>query len=129
VTVLNPVLREIDDVNQALQRLGFGEEKIGVSGLDKLKRLGQLLQVTQYIPNFVTLIPFMEVSQNQEYLLQRVKGTSICGPLPPKLILYLTYSELSNGGCISEFRWNSGSSYNRKPWDESLPTDAQVYKN
>jgi Cytochrome B561, N terminal len=84
VTVLNPVLREIDDVNQALQRLGFGEEKIGVSGLDKLKRLGQLLQVTQYIPNFVTLIPFMEVSQNQEYLLQRVKGTSICGPLPPK---------------------------------------------
>lgn len=69
------MLREIDDVNQSLQRLGFGEEKVGVSGLDKLKRVGQLLQVTQYIPNFATLLPFMEVSQNQEYLVQRIKGT------------------------------------------------------
>lgn len=77
VTVLNPVLREIDDVNQALQRLGFGEEKIGVTGLDKLER--QLMQVTQAIPNFATLIPFMEVAQNQEYLLQRVKG-NVCSP-------------------------------------------------
>jgi len=76
VTVLNPVLREIEDVNQALQRLGFGEEKIGTSTLDKLKRLGQMVQVSQYIPNFATLLPFLEVAQNQEYLVQRIKGNN-----------------------------------------------------
>jgi uncharacterized membrane protein YecN with MAPEG domain len=74
VTVLNPVIREIDDVNQALQRLSYGEEKVGVISLEKLKRLGQLVQVTQYIPNFAMLVPFMEVTQNQEYLVQRIKG-------------------------------------------------------
>lgn len=27
---------------------------------------------------------------------------------------------------MSEFRWNSGGSFNGKPWDENLPTDAMV---
>lgn len=34
--------------------------------------------------------------------------------------------ELAKGGCMSEFRWNSGGSFNGKPWDENLPTDAMV---
>jgi uncharacterized protein YoxC len=74
MTVLNPVLKEIEDVNQALQRLGIHDQKIGSSSLDKLKQISQMVQVAQYIPNFATLMPFLEVTQNQEYLLQRVKG-------------------------------------------------------
>lgn len=35
-------------------------------------------------------------------------------------------SELAKGGCMSEFRWNSGGNFNGKPWDENLPTDAMV---
>jgi len=35
-------------------------------------------------------------------------------------------AELAQGGCISDFRWNSGSSFNGKAWDETLPSDAQV---
>ena len=30
---------------------------------------------------------------------------------------------------MSEFRWNGGGSFNGRPWDENLPTDAMVTNN
>ncbi|XP_059486156.1 transmembrane protein 209 [Neocloeon triangulifer] len=106
MTVLNPVIKEIDDVNQALQRLG-NEERVGSSSLDKIKPVSNSLQVQQYIPNFPTLLTFLEVTQNQQYLVQRIR-------------------ELASGGCMSDFRWNSGGNFNGKPWDDTLPTDTQI---
>lgn len=52
-------------------------------------------------------MPFLEITTNQEYLEKRIR-------------------ELARGGCMSEFKWNGGSNYKGKDWDESLPTDCAV---
>lgn len=63
--------------------------------------------VAQFIPTLSALIPFLELTPNQEYLVKRIK-------------------ELSKGGCMSEFKWNGGGSFNGKDWDHNLPTDSSV---
>jgi hypothetical protein len=55
------------------------------------------------------LVPFLELSSNQEYLVKRIK-------------------ELAKSSCITDYRWNSGSSFNGIAWDEHLPTDSAVIK-
>lgn len=37
--------------------------------------------------------------------------------------------ELANGGCISAFKWNGGSEFKGKRWDDTLPTDSAVCFN
>ncbi|CAB3360426.1 Hypothetical predicted protein [Cloeon dipterum] len=106
-TVLLPVLREVEATNKALTTLGAGEERVGHAPLDKLKRVSQTQQVAAYVPNLATLLPFLEISPHQPYLLHRLK-------------------ELAHGGCMSDFRWNAGSTFNGKPWDDTLPTDTQI---
>lgn len=44
---------------------------------------------------------------HQDYLVQRLK-------------------ELSKGGAISAYKWNSGSSFKGLPWREEYPTDTFV---
>lgn len=75
--------------------------------MDRLRKTAQMIPVIQYIPTFSALIPFLELTPNQEYLVKRIR-------------------ELSKGGCMSEFKWNGGSSFNGKEWDNSLPTDSAV---
>lgn len=63
--------------------------------------------VAHHMPSLSTVIQFLEVSPNQEYLVKRIR-------------------ELAKGGCMSEFKWNGGSSHNGKEWDYSLLTDSAV---
>lgn len=69
-----------------------------------------MVPISHFIPSLATLIPFLEITTNQEYLEKRTR-------------------ELAKGGCMSEFKWNSGSSYKGKDWDDSLPTDCAVSTN
>lgn len=52
------------------------------------------------------VIPFLEMSTNQEYLVQRIR-------------------ELAKGSGINDYRWNSTNSYDSN-WDEHVTTDAAV---
>ena len=61
----------------------------------------------QHLPSLSTVIPYLGVFTNQEYLATRLK-------------------ELSTGGCLRLFRWDSGGNYKGKPWNSDLPTDTEV---
>lgn len=106
-TILERLVREIDAMDQGFQRLGLADIKIGAVGLERLKKTVQMAQVAQNMPTLPSLVRFLEFSSNQEYLVARLK-------------------ELAKGGCMSEFRWNSGGKFHGKDWDEHLPTDAAL---
>ncbi|KAM6306968.1 LOW QUALITY PROTEIN: transmembrane protein 209-like [Podargus strigoides] len=49
----------------------------------------------------------MDLTPNQEYLFERIR-------------------ELSQGGCMSSFRWNRGGDFKGHKWDTDLPTDSSI---
>lgn len=100
------VAAEIDNVCTSLVRHGLSDSQPGSVGLDKLRKLAQSFSAS-VIPTLPALVPFLELSGNQDYLVNRIKV-------------------LAKGGSMSEFKWNSGGSHNGKEWDTSLPTDTAV---
>lgn len=105
-TVVERVALEIDNVCSSLIRHGLSDSQPGIVGLDKLRKLAQSFSAS-IIPTLPPLVPFLELSSNQDYLVKRIKV-------------------LAKGGSMSEFKWNSGGSHNGKEWDSSLPTDTAV---
>ncbi|XP_069681862.1 transmembrane protein 209 isoform X2 [Periplaneta americana] len=106
-TILDRLVKEIEAVDEALQRHGLADVRVGSVGLERLKKTAQILQVAQNIPTLMSLVPFLDLTSNQEYLVTRIK-------------------ELAKGGCMSEYRWNGGGSMHNKDWEEHLPTDAAI---
>ncbi|CAL7942813.1 unnamed protein product [Xylocopa violacea] len=106
-TVVERVATEIDNVTLALVRHGLSDSQPGCVGLDRLRKLAQASFLVTAIPTLPTLVPFLELSNNQEYLIKRIKI-------------------LASGGSMSEFKWNSGGPHNGKEWDSSLPTDSAI---
>ncbi|VEN39396.1 unnamed protein product [Callosobruchus maculatus] len=106
-TILERLVGEFEMINESLEKHGLSDIKVGRVGLERLRKTAQMVPVSQYIPSLGTLLPFLEVTTNQEYLVKRIR-------------------ELAKAGCMSEFKWNGGGSYNGKPWDESLPTDCKI---
>lgn len=104
-TVVDRVAKEIANIDNAFKAKGFGDIQIGHVGLDRLKKTTENHLVTNNIPTLPLLIPFLELTPNQEYLVNRIK-------------------ELAKGSCLAEFR--HGSTDASVPWDEHLPTDAAV---
>jgi len=102
-TILSRIVSEIDSVNEALRRQGMPDVQIGEIGLAVLRQRAKGPQ----IPSLYALLQYLEVSSNQEYLVQRLK-------------------ELEKGGCMSEFRWHAGGTFKGKPWSDSLPTDSAI---
>lgn len=108
LTVLQRIEEEITIADQAFKSRGFADIQIGSIGLERLKKTAENQQlVSLYIPRLPLMIPFLEMSTNQEYLVQRIK-------------------DLAKGSCIADYRWNSGSSYKGLSWDEHLPTDSAI---
>lgn len=103
------VATEIDNVCLALARHGLSDSQPGCVGLDRLRKLGQAAFLITAVPTLPTLVPFLELSNNQQYLVKRIKT-------------------LSKGGSMSEFKWNGGGGHNGKEWDSSLPTDSAVIR-
>ncbi|XP_065200923.1 transmembrane protein 209 isoform X2 [Planococcus citri] len=105
-TILTRIIKEIEEVNQALTCQGITNVSIGSTGLERLKKTAAMSQVYQNIPSLSSLISFLDISLNQEYVVQRISALST--------------------GSMSNYCWNAGGSYEGKPWNESLPTDAAL---
>lgn len=90
---------------------GFSDIQIGKVGLDRLKKTAEIQTlVSYYVPMLPMIIPFLDISSNQEYLVQRMR-------------------DLAKGCVLAEYRWNAGGSYNGINWDEHLPVDSAVSLN
>ncbi len=64
-------------------------------------------QILQHVPSVHQLLPFLELTPYQDYLVDRVR-------------------QLSTGGAMSAYKWNAGGSYNKAEWNDKLPTDAEL---
>lgn len=101
-TVLVPIVKEIDNLNAALHRLGHGDLQIGETSVTALKQVAILK--SQHVPSLNMLLAYLDVSPNQEYIVQR-------------------YRDLARGGYICEFRWDQGGEYKGHKWQKDLPSD------
>ena len=63
---------------------------IGEAGLERVRKISSLPSATK--TRLWSLIPFLELSVQQDYIVSRIK-------------------ELSEGGAMSEFKWNGGGRY------------------
>ncbi|XP_071454659.1 transmembrane protein 209 isoform X4 [Hetaerina americana] len=124
-TVVERVVQEIDSINEALgwnnsiggvagsKEGGTEEQGIGNVGLDRLRSAALVPHVITAAPNLSLLIPFLEVTPNQKYLVARIR-------------------KLAEGGCMSSFNWSGenageGVSGGRQASDVSqCPTDAFI---
>lgn len=106
-TILHRLEAEITKTNKAFECRGFVDLKIGSVGLDRLKKTAENQQLVSMSPILPMIVPFLEMSTNQEYLVRRI-------------------NDLAKGCVLSEYRWNSGGNYNSLNWDEHLPTDSAV---
>lgn len=106
-TVVDRVAQEIKSIDNAFKSKGFGDMQIGHVGLDRLKKTRENQLVARNIPTLPLLIPFLELTPNQDYLVNRIK-------------------ELSKGSCLADFKHAITQSVPTVPWDEHLPTDAAV---
>lgn len=105
-TILCRLINEFRSIDKSLHGQGLTDVSIGSVGLDRLRKTAQG-PILQNTPNLPTIVPFLELHPNQEYLVKRIR-------------------ELAKGGCMSEYKWNGGSTYNGKDWDISLPSDAAI---
>lgn len=106
-TILKPLVAEIETINSSLPKNGVSDCKIGESPLDRLRKVGNLPQIAAYLPTFNSILPFLEVCQDQGYLVTRLQ-------------------ELSRTGALSLYRWNYGGRCRGQQWTDKLPTDSEL---
>ncbi|XP_054278113.1 transmembrane protein 209-like isoform X2 [Macrosteles quadrilineatus] len=106
-TILGRLVSEMKQVDAALHAQGLVDVTVGMVGLERLKKTAQIPQVVLNVPSLARLVPFLEISQNQEYVVSRIK-------------------ELARGGCMSEYHWSSGGMWEGKEWTPALPTDSAL---
>lgn len=81
--------------------------KIGSVGLERLKKLSSTNQhLVQNIPMLPKLLPFLELTTNQEYIVQRIR-------------------ELAKGSCMKNYKFNLGSLGQPEQADH-IPSDAGI---
>ena len=104
--ILRGLVREIDQVNKLLQHHGFSEVQVGESSLNSLKQVH--LSKRNELVKLAWLLPFLEVTSHQEYLVDRIRT-------------------LAAGGYMSDFKWNKGGvPKDRKEWNDDLITDSEL---
>ncbi|KAL1110550.1 hypothetical protein AAG570_008078 [Ranatra chinensis] len=106
-TILQRIVEEIAVINTGLRKQGLAGLAVGSVGLETLTNTAHNIIVAHNIPSLPFLIPFLQLSSNQQYIVQRIK-------------------ELAIGSSMSEYRWKSGGKFNDKEWDSHLPTDAEL---
>ncbi|NWI93478.1 TM209 protein, partial [Pitta sordida] len=104
-TILVPLVEEMESVSTQLRRMGCPELQIGEASISSLKQAA--LVKAPLIPTLNALVQYLDLSPNQEYLVERIR-------------------ELSQGGCMSSFRWNAGGDFKGRKWDTDLPTDSAI---
>jgi len=110
-TILRPLVSEVENINTNLPKQGVSDAKIGDSPVDRLRKVSSLPQVAANLPTLPALIPFLEVSPDQEYIINRIK-------------------ELSSTGALSLYRWDAGGRRSTLQqagaWTEKLPSDSEL---
>lgn len=104
-TILVPLVQEIESVSMQMRRMGCPELQIGEASITSLKQAA--LVKAPLIPTLNKIVQYLDLTPNQEYLCERIK-------------------ELSQGGCMSSFRWNRGGDFKGRKWDTDLPTDSAI---
>ncbi|GFR11367.1 transmembrane protein 209 [Trichonephila clavata] len=104
-TILVKLVREIDEINMALSEIGLPEFQIGNVSLFALHQIAATK--SQHLPTLLSVLPYVDMHSNQEYLVRRLK-------------------DLAHGGCMGDFKWNSGGNYEDKQWCDDLPTDSAL---
>ncbi|RXM99871.1 Transmembrane protein 209 [Acipenser ruthenus] len=104
-TILVPLVKEIDSVNTLLRRMGCPELQTGEASISSLKQAA--LVKASLIPTLNAIVQYLDITSNQEYLVERIK-------------------DLAHGGCMSSFRWNGGGNLKARKWDTDLPTDSAI---
>uniref|UniRef100_A0A667GEQ3 Transmembrane protein 209 n=1 Tax=Lynx canadensis TaxID=61383 RepID=A0A667GEQ3_LYNCA len=105
ILLLVPLVQEIESVSTQMRRMGCPELQIGEASITSLKQAA--LVKAPLIPTLNTIVQYLDLTPNQEYLFERIK-------------------ELSQGGCMSSFRWNRGGDFKGRKWDTDLPTDSAI---
>ncbi|CRK97922.1 CLUMA_CG011297, isoform A [Clunio marinus] len=106
-TVLEPLLLAIDETDKAFTQRGFTDMKIGNVGLERLKKMASTNQhLVQHIPMLPKIIPFLELTTNQEFLVQRIR-------------------ELTKGSCMKNYKFNTVS-FNQSEQADHIPSDAGI---
>ncbi|XP_033745069.1 transmembrane protein 209-like [Pecten maximus] len=103
-TVVSRLAQEITNANAKLRRIGSEDTEIGEVSVSTLKQLA--LTKGPLLPTLNSIVPYLDISSNQEYLVRRIL-------------------DLGKDGCMSEFSWQGGGYYG-KAWGEHLPTDAGI---
>ncbi|XP_044285015.1 transmembrane protein 209 isoform X2 [Varanus komodoensis] len=138
-TILVPLVQEMDSVSTQLRRMGCPELQMGARnshsrraarhcegpldrrGVSRFRGLRSCISAdasisslkqaalvkAPLIPTLNTIVQYLDLTPNQEYLVERIK-------------------ELSQGGCMSSFRWNRGGDFKARKWDTDLPTDSAI---
>ncbi|XP_017864383.1 PREDICTED: transmembrane protein 209 [Drosophila arizonae] len=107
-TILQRLVKQIDNMDEIFRQRGLSDFKIGAVGLERLRKMAENQQFVQSCaPMLPLLFPFLDTFTNQEYLVQRIR-------------------DLAEGSCMGDYRWNSGDSYKGKVWGTHLPTDAAI---
>lgn len=113
-TIVQRLDEAIDKTNRALSGnthadcRGFTDVQVGKVGLERLRKTAEVQQlVGAYVPLLPKIVEFVQVSSNQEYLVQRIR-------------------DLARGCVLAEYRWNGGGTYGGVAWDEHLPVDSTV---
>ncbi|XP_004856392.1 transmembrane protein 209 isoform X2 [Heterocephalus glaber] len=104
-TILVPLVQEIESVSTQMRRMGCPELQIGDASITSLKQAA--LVKAPLIPTLNAIVQYLDLTPNQEYLFERIK-------------------ELSQGGCMSSFRWNRGGDFKGRKWDTDLATDSAI---
>ncbi|CAG2164143.1 unnamed protein product [Oppiella nova] len=105
LTILCRVVEQMDKINDLLVKSGHLDTVIGETSVQTLKQIIALKK--PQLSSLESFLPFLELTSNQQYLVQRIR-------------------ELSKGGSINKFQWNSGGTYNLKPWTDELVTDSAI---
>ena len=101
------MVSEIESVNKKLVACGLSDCLIGYVGVERLRKCVTLPQFRDHLTELNNLLSFLSITTHQEYLVQRLK-------------------ELSQGGALSEFKWNGGGRFKGNEWTDKLPTDSEL---
>ncbi|EDV50759.2 transmembrane protein 209 [Drosophila erecta] len=102
-TILHRLVTEVQHVDKVSQKLGLINLKIGETSLKTLRLWAEHKQLVETcLPMLPTVLAFLNFSDNQNYLVQRIK-------------------ELAKGVYMAEYRWK----FFQEP-HERLPTDAAI---
>ncbi|GFR77922.1 transmembrane protein 209-like [Elysia marginata] len=102
-TIISRLNAEVEEINATLQKIGCEDTEIGEVGVSTLKQLA--LTKGSFVPTLNSLVPYLDLTANQEYLRKRIRDLST--------------------GSVSAYTWDKGGDYG-KPWANHLPTDASL---